>query len=113
VFGIALGNEDLNDHELLRYDPVSGLLLGKLTATRPPGALAAKPSLNQLELPPLDAASRYHKIQPTRRRSSGCSGICIWTLMPRSPRRSSSTPMRRTIRRTGIGKGGYAMVTRR
>ena len=30
VFGIALGYEDLNDHEQLRHDPVWGALLGKL-----------------------------------------------------------------------------------
>ena len=34
VFGIALGYEDLNDHEQLRHDPVLGALLGKLEAQR-------------------------------------------------------------------------------
>lgn len=29
VFGLALGYEDLNDHEQLRHDPVFGALLGK------------------------------------------------------------------------------------
>ena len=32
VFGIALGYEDLNDHDQLRHDPVLGLLAGKLEA---------------------------------------------------------------------------------
>jgi hypothetical protein len=30
VFGLALGYEDLNDHDELRSDPVLGALLGKL-----------------------------------------------------------------------------------
>jgi hypothetical protein len=30
VFGLALGYEDLNDHDDLRSDPVLGVLLGKL-----------------------------------------------------------------------------------
>lgn len=65
VFGIALGYEDLNDHERLRHDPVFGALLGKLTAKRRDcAALAGKSTLNRLELHPLATASRYHKIQP-------------------------------------------------
>ena len=34
VFGMALGYEDLNDHERLRHDPVFGALLGKLEPKR-------------------------------------------------------------------------------
>ena len=34
VFGIALGYEDLNDHDVLRHDPVMAVLAGKLTAHR-------------------------------------------------------------------------------
>ena len=30
VFGIALGYEDLNDHDQLRHDPVMATLVGKL-----------------------------------------------------------------------------------
>src|SRR5260221_9407795 len=44
VFGIALGYEDLNDHDDLRHDPVLAVLAGKLlskTETRPaPGGEA-------------------------------------------------------------------------
>lgn len=32
VFGIALGYEDLNDHDTLRHDPIMGVLAGKLKA---------------------------------------------------------------------------------
>src|SRR5258707_4027737 len=34
VFGIALGYEDLNDHDELRHDPLMAVLAGKLTAPR-------------------------------------------------------------------------------
>ncbi len=42
VFGIALGYEDLNDHDELRHDPMMAVLAGKLEARRedcPPGTL--------------------------------------------------------------------------
>src|ERR687891_1254272 len=62
VFGIALGYEDLIDHDQLRHDPVLATLAGKLTAKRPDCApLAGKSTLNRLEHAPL-SASRYHKI---------------------------------------------------
>jgi hypothetical protein len=66
VFGMALGYEDLNDHESLRHDPVFGALLGKLAAKRRRdcAALAGKSTLNRLELHPAQAVSRYHKIRP-------------------------------------------------
>jgi len=62
VFGLALGYEDLNDHERLRHDPVMGTLLGKLSARRHSkcAALAGKSTLNRLELHPLAGVSRYH-----------------------------------------------------
>ena len=34
VFALALGYEDLNEHDQLRHDPVMGALLGKLPARR-------------------------------------------------------------------------------
>ena len=34
VYGIALGYEDLNDHDRLRHDPVLAVLAGKLEAGR-------------------------------------------------------------------------------
>ena len=66
VFGLALGYEDLNDHEQLRHDPGFGALLGKLAAQRRSdcAALAGKSTLNRLELHPLQGVSRYHKIRP-------------------------------------------------
>ena len=65
VFGLALGYEDLNDHERLRHDPVMGALLGKLQARRRDCApLAGKSTLNRLELFPQRQPGRYHKIMP-------------------------------------------------
>jgi hypothetical protein len=37
VVGIALGYEDLNDHDQLRHDPVMAVLAGKLAAPRAGG----------------------------------------------------------------------------
>ena len=65
VFGIALGYEDLNDHEQLRHDPVFAALLGKLEAGRSDcAALAGKSTLNRLELHAREGSDRYHKIRP-------------------------------------------------
>jgi hypothetical protein len=47
VYGLALGYEDLNDHEQLREDPLLMLLAGSADAESP---LAGKSTLNRLEL---------------------------------------------------------------
>src|SRR5215207_7723796 len=48
VFGIALGYEDLVDHDQLRHDPILAVLAGKLTARRSDCApLAGKSTLNR------------------------------------------------------------------
>jgi hypothetical protein len=63
VFGIALGYEDLIDHDQLRHDPVLATLAGKLAARRATCApLAGKSTLNRLEHAPLAEPTRYHKI---------------------------------------------------
>jgi Transposase DDE domain group 1 len=62
VFAIALGYEDLNDHDELRHDPLMAVLAGKLTAKRKDCApVAGKSTLNRLELSKLEP-TRYHKI---------------------------------------------------
>jgi hypothetical protein len=62
VFGLALGYEDLTDHDQLRHDPVMAVLGGKLTAKRSDCApLAGKSTLNRLELSRPEP-TRYHKI---------------------------------------------------
>jgi hypothetical protein len=57
VHGLALGYEDLCDHEQLRSDPVFALLSGKRDLEAP---LAGKSTLNRLEL--AGRSERYHKI---------------------------------------------------
>ena len=58
VYGLALGYEDLNDHEQLRTDPVFGLLAGKENLTEP---LAGTSTLNRMELG-TGINNRYKKI---------------------------------------------------
>src|SRR3954468_8748808 len=72
VYGLALGYEDLNDHDDLRRDPLLATVVGKEDPTgqtrhrrRDRGkALAGKSTLNRLELTPVgaDQDSRYKKV---------------------------------------------------
>src|SRR5918911_2380144 len=63
IFALALGYEDLIDHDQLRHDPILAVLTGKLQARRSDCApLAGKSTLNRLEHAPVAAPSRYHKI---------------------------------------------------
>jgi hypothetical protein len=72
VYALALGYEDLNDHDDLRRDPLLATVVGKADPTgetrqRPRDrgkALAGKSTLNRLELTPIgaDKDSRYKKI---------------------------------------------------
>lgn len=63
VHAIALGYEDLNDHDELRHDPVLGLLSDTLEPKRDDVAtLAGKSTLNRLEHGLTSGATRYHKI---------------------------------------------------
>ena len=62
VFALALGYEDVVDHDELRHDPALAVLAGKLAARRKDCApLAGKSTLNRLERggPEL---TRYHRI---------------------------------------------------
>jgi len=72
IYALALGYEDLNDHDDLRHDPLLATIVGKNDPTgqsrvrkRDQGkALAGKSTLNRLELTPVgaDEESRYKKI---------------------------------------------------
>src|ERR1700756_4866104 len=64
IFGLALGYEDLNDHDELRKDPTFAVLAGKLAPVLRTDceALAGKSTLNRLEHRPRRQASKYHKI---------------------------------------------------
>ena len=58
IYGLALGYEDINDHELLRKDPVFGILAGRNKLEEP---LAGKSTLNRMELGS-GSKDRYKKI---------------------------------------------------
>src|SRR6202165_2918744 len=58
VYGLALGYEDLTDHEQLRKDPVFGILAGREELDEP---LAGKSTLNRMELG-VGTKDRYKKI---------------------------------------------------
>jgi hypothetical protein len=76
IYALALGYEDLNDHDQLRHDPLLAVLAGKddpagnnRRRQRDKGkALAGKSTLNRLELTPVraDSKSRYKKITINR-----------------------------------------------
>ena len=111
VVGIALGYEDLNDHDELRHDPVLAVLAGKLEAQRSDCApLAGKSTLNRLELS-RDEPTRYNKVSHDRGRSKACSLSSSSKPTRRRPNRSSSTSMPPTIRCTATRKAGSSMDT--
>jgi hypothetical protein len=58
IYGLALGYEDINDHEQLRKDPVFGILAGRDELEKP---LAGKSTLNRMELG-AGVPDRYKKI---------------------------------------------------
>ncbi len=76
IYALALGYEDLNDHDDLRSDPLLAVLVGKkdplgrdrVREQDKGKALAGKSTLNRLELTPAraNAASRYKKITVDR-----------------------------------------------
>jgi hypothetical protein len=63
IVAIALGYEDVNDHDTLRRDPVLALFSDRLEPKRTDCApLAGKSTVNRLEPAPRDGGDRYHKI---------------------------------------------------
>ena len=58
IYGLALGYEDVNDHDQLRTDPVFGILADREDLEQP---LAGKSTLNRMELG-TGAKDRYKKI---------------------------------------------------
>jgi hypothetical protein len=91
VFGLALGYEDLNDHDRLRLDPLVAVMVGKgdpsggdRLCERDKGKpLASASTLNRLELTPedADARARYIKIVADPAGMDRCSSIASWRLM--------------------------------
>jgi hypothetical protein len=60
IYGLALGYEDLSDHDELRNDPLLAVVSGKPEVGQEP--LAGKSTLNRLELS-TEKADRYKKIE--------------------------------------------------
>jgi len=97
VYALALGYEDLNDHESLRGDALMALLAGKrdlkgqdrIRARDKGKALAGKSTLNRLELTPADADgnSRYKKIVAQGEAIENCFVDLFLQLTPQRPRR--------------------------
>ncbi len=83
IYALALGYEDLNDHEELRRDPLLAILAGKRELHEP---LAGKSTLNRLELTPAGEphGERYHKITYSARAKpwTRCWWRFFWRPMP-------------------------------
>jgi len=97
VYGIALGYEDLNDHDQLRQDPLLALLSGKRDVegehrrrSQDRGkAGAGKSTLNRLELTPADAKpdARYKKFVMDEAAVDGLLVDLYIQAQPRQPKR--------------------------
>ena len=97
VYGLALGYEDLNDHDRLRQDPLLAALVGKEDPTGESRVrerdrnkpLAGKSTLNRLELTPVraDAGSRYKKITADMKAAEGLFVEFFLQAHPRPPQR--------------------------
>ena len=113
VFGIALGYEDLVDHDQLRHDPVLAVLLGKLEARH--GRLRA--ARRQEHAEPARARAGRKPTATTRspttaRRSRRCSSSCSSTRTPRPPKRDRARPRRhRRSRCTATRRAGSSTAT--
>jgi hypothetical protein len=86
IYGLALGYEDLNDHEQLRYDPLLALVAGQRKLEAP---LAGKSTLNRMELAPVGAVDkqRYHKISYSAAALDELLVEIFLEAHPRAPRR--------------------------
>ena len=121
VYGLALGYEDLNDHNELRSDSALALLVGKSDITgmsrrrerdrgRP---LASASALNRLELSRWDRAEvdRYRKIAADWGKLDRLLTDVFLELMTRRRRRSGWMWTRRTIRCTAIRRVASTTAT--
>ena len=87
IAAIALGYEDVDDHDTLRHDPVLALLSESLTPKREDCAvLAGKSTLNRLELGRSRGADALSQDRlRCSRRSKLCSWICSWRPIDKPP----------------------------
>ncbi len=88
IFGLALGYEDLNDHDELRKDSSFAVLAGKLEPALRSDceALAGKSTLNRLEHTPKRHAAKYHKIDCDGARVDGLLVDVFLEAHERAPR---------------------------
>jgi len=76
IFGIALGHEDLIDHDALRDDPALAAVLGTLD-----GPLAGKSTLNRMEHAAKIGRDRHHKLD----RDAEAIRAAVRRHLPRGP----------------------------
>jgi hypothetical protein len=111
VFGIALGYEDLNDHDDLRHDPVMSVLAGKLAAWRPDCApVAGKSTLNRLELS-RETPTKYRKIAHEATAIEGLFVDLFLEAHAKAPKRSRLTSTRPTTPCTAIRRADFFTPT--
>jgi len=108
VYALALGCEDLNDHEQLRQDPLLSALAGKAQPGTEP--LAGESPLNRMELG-TGIASRYKKITFWRDSVDELLVNVFLDAIQWLPSRSFWTSTPRTWRCTAIRKGSFITAT--
>ena len=88
LYGLALGYEDLNDHNDLRHDPLLALAIGK--SAPEVHSLASSSTLNRLELTPADAnkKSRYKKTVYHPEAYRGVNGGAFSGIIQKAPQRN-------------------------
>ena len=92
VAGIALGYEDINDHDALRHDPACKLLAGGGGKPAPangkaPAALAGKSTLDRVEHAWDTGERRYHRISPNLKKLSNLFVTLFLDAHPTPPAR--------------------------
>jgi hypothetical protein len=89
IIGLALGYEDVNDHDTLRFDPVLGLSPSgwKRSARTARRWRARARSIGSSMRPPAPATATTRSAT-TRRLWRMSLSTCFWTPMPRRPGRS-------------------------
>ena len=106
IYGLALGYEDLNDHEQLGRDPLLAVLSGKRKLDEP---LAEKSKLNGLEL--TGRTGRYHKIGYSAEAIDRLLGDLFIESHTGRPPRSCSIWTPPTSRSTAFSRSGSSTAT--
>ena len=112
IVAIALGYEDINDHDALRRDPVLALFSrptgGEAEGLRAVGVARARSTGWNTRR---GTWRRYHKIGDDAQAMQRCSSISSSTRMVRRPARSFSTSTPPTIRCTATRRAGSSTAT--